>query len=122
ICLAMSPIACDLSEPEPETVRSTQEMIAAACPTRRQIAVRESLDGPCPSVTGWTAASVFAEGPGVLGEFCRYRWTIPHVAPNVEALTAEPELLSVGSDCEVVFEQGGADALWDVIGSQVQTL
>lgn len=128
ICLALSQLACDPSEPdepnepELETPRSSGSVVDAACPIHRQVAIRHPGAPGCPAVTGWTPSSVFGEESGPLAQFCKYQWDNPQTTPDLTPLTTDPQLLSVGSDCEVVLEQSDSDALWDVIGSMIEAL
>ncbi|KIG18421.1 hypothetical protein DB30_00706 [Enhygromyxa salina] len=121
--LALTAVACDDVEPESDdALLRAGGLSDAACPAHRQIA--RKLVKNCPVVANWQATKLFAGAGGVLGNYCTYTWQGVPGQEDVAPLVNHPSLAAVGSDCEVVFEQGAPahDAVWSELDPDILDL
>lgn len=120
--LTLTALACDEAETDfdQESVRAS-DLADEVCPAGRQIA--RKVSNVCPVIPDWSATPLFEGGPGALGSFCSYTWTGLPGQEDDAALVNHPSLAAVGSDCEVVFEQGvSVDALWAQLDPDILAL
>lgn len=120
--LTLSALACDdATSGSTETFVRAGELIDEVCPVNRQIA--RKLTKVCPVVPNWSGSPLFATAPGVMKQFCSYRWTGLPGDATPDTLLANPGIAAIGSDCEVVFEQAEpTDALWDQLDPDILNL
>ncbi|PRQ09755.1 S8/S53 family peptidase [Enhygromyxa salina] len=120
--LTLTALACDEVQPGPvEEILRDVELVDAACPTTRQIAIKQAKT--CPAAANWVSSKLFPGAVGVLGNYCVYTWNGAPEQENVADLTSIPSLVAVGSDCEAVFEQGEPnDALWTELNPDILDL